>query len=224
MLTEYHCHELPGIDDGADKVETSLAMLDIMKEQGVEKVIFTPHFYCHRERSVERFLEKRQEAFEAIKDKSPIKNMLLGAEVAIENGLSEVKDIEKLAVQGTKLILLELPYRDYADWMSEEIYNISAEYSLKIILAHVHRYLEYYSKEQLEKILSSECIMQVNNEAFTSWSEKKMVKNIIKEGRTIVFGSDAHNMGTRCPNWDMLLEECSAELLDSSNELLEIRV
>ncbi|MCR5600741.1 MAG: capsular polysaccharide biosynthesis protein [Ruminococcus sp.] len=219
MLTEYHCHVLPGIDDGADKVETSLAMLDIMKEQNVERVIFTPHFYCHRERSVERFLEKRQEAFEAIKDKSPIKNMLLGAEVAIENGLSEVKDIEKLAVQGTKLIMLELPYRDYVDWMSEEIYNISAEHGLKIILAHVHRYLEYYSKEQLEKILSSDCIMQVNNEAFTSWSEKKLVKNIIKDGRTIVFGSDAHNISDRKPNWDILQKKVKPEIIEASDSV-----
>ena len=145
--------------------------------------------------------------------------MLLGAEVAIENGLSEVKDIEKLALQGTKLILLELPYRDYADWMSEEIYNISAEYGLKIILAHVHRYLEYYSKEQLEKILSSDCIMQVINEAFTSWREKKLVKNIIKDGRTIVFGSDAHNISDRKPNWDILQKKVKPEIIEASDSV-----
>ena len=153
MLTEYHCHALPGIDDGSDSVETSLAMLEMMKEQGVERVVFTPHFYCHREKSVERFLEKRQAAFESIKDKSPIKDMRLGAEVAIEHGISEVENIEKLAIQGTKLILMEFPYREYNGWMSEEIYNVSAEYDLKIMIAHVHRYLPYYSKEELENTI-----------------------------------------------------------------------
>ena len=73
MFTEYHCHVLPGIDDGSENVETSLSMLEIMKEHGIERVVFTPHFYCHREKSVERFIEKRQAAFEAIKKKSPIK-------------------------------------------------------------------------------------------------------------------------------------------------------
>lgn len=221
MLTEYHCHVLPGIDDGADNVETSLAMLDIMKEQGVERVIFTPHFYRHREKSVEHFLEKRKAAFESIKDKSPIKNMLLGAEVAVEHGLSEVKDIEKLAIQGTKIILLEYPYRDYVDWMSEEIYNISVEYGLKVMLAHVHRYHEYYSKEQIEKILSSDYIMQINNEAFSSWSEKKVVKKVMKDGKKFVFGSDAHNTTTRKPNWDLLKKKAKPEMIESSDAVFE---
>ena len=64
MLTEYHCHVLPGLDDGSNSLGTSLAMLEMMKEQGVKRVIFTPHFYCHEEESVESFLEKRQAAFD----------------------------------------------------------------------------------------------------------------------------------------------------------------
>ena len=221
MLTEYHCHVLPGIDDGAENVETSLAMLEALKEQGVDRVVFTPHFYRHREKSVERFIEKRQAAFESIRDKSPIKNMLLGAEVAVEHGLSEVKDIEKLAIQGTKLIFLEYPYRDYVDWMSEEIYNISVEYKLKVILAHVHRYLEYYSKEQLERILSSDHIMQINNEAFSSWAEKKVVKKVMNDGKMFVFGSDAHNTTTRKPNWDLLKKKAKPEMIEASDAVFE---
>ena len=69
MLTEYHCHVLPSIDDGSDSVETSLAMLEVMKQQGVERVVFTPHFYAHREESVESFIEKRAAAFDAIKER-----------------------------------------------------------------------------------------------------------------------------------------------------------
>ena len=44
MLTEYHCHVLPGLDDGSKGLGTSLAMLEMMKDQGVKRVIFTPHF------------------------------------------------------------------------------------------------------------------------------------------------------------------------------------
>ena len=31
MMTEYHCHILPGIDDGSDSVDTSLKMVKMMK-------------------------------------------------------------------------------------------------------------------------------------------------------------------------------------------------
>ena len=66
MLTEYHCHILPGIDDGSDSVETSLQMVEMMHAQGVERICATPHFYAHREQSVAGFLKKRQDAYEKI--------------------------------------------------------------------------------------------------------------------------------------------------------------
>ena len=56
-MTEYHCHILPGIDDGAKDVETSLAMIEMMKAQGVERIVATSHFYAHREKSVAEFLK-----------------------------------------------------------------------------------------------------------------------------------------------------------------------
>lgn len=221
MLTEYHCHVLPGLDDGSNSLGTSLAMLEMMKEQGVKRVIFTPHFYCHQEESVEAFLKRRQSSFEIIKDKSPIKNMLLGAEVAVESGISEVKDIEKLAIEGTNLILMAFPYRNYEPWMAEEVYNLSIEYKLNIMLAHVHRCIEFCSEDEIDNILSSNAIMQVNNDAFGNWNEKKLAKRIVDECSRVVFGSDAHNISDSMPNWDIIKRKVKPELLESSDDMLD---
>lgn len=220
-MIEYHCHILPGIDDGAKDAETSLAMTEMMKEQGIERIAATPHFYAHREKSVADFMKKRQAAFDIIRDKAAVSDIRLGAEVAIEHGISELPDIEKLAIEGTRMILLELPYRAYAKWMSEEIYNIGAEYKLKVILAHVHRYLEYYSKAELEEILSSNSVMQINNEAFSGWKEKRLAKKVIASGKEFVFGSDAHNLGERRPNWDMLKKKVKSEDIALSDGVFE---
>ncbi|MCR5718333.1 MAG: capsular polysaccharide biosynthesis protein [Oscillospiraceae bacterium] len=221
MLTEYHCHILPGIDDGSENTEMSLKMVEMMQAQGVERIVATPHFYAHREKSIADYLRKRQEAFEQIRDSAAVKEIRLGAEVAIEHGISELPGIEKLAVEGTRIILLELPYREYSEWMSEEIYNISAEYKLKVMLAHVHRYLAYYTKEQIETILSTKAILQLNNEAFASWKEKKLARRVISEYERFVFGSDAHNLTDRKPNWDLLQKKVKPEVISVSNEILE---
>ena len=221
MRTEYHCHILPGIDDGSDSAETSLAMISLMQEQGIARIIATPHFYAHREKSVAHYLEKRQAAFSQIQQQSPVSEIRLGAEVAIEQGLSELAGIEQLRIAGTDLILLELPYRPYASWMSEEIYNIAAEYHLRVILAHVHRYLEYYSKSEMQKILSANVIFQVNNEAFGSWKERRFVKKLIAEEMPVVFGSDAHNLGNRRPNWDLLQRKCKPDIISASDQVLD---
>ena len=221
LLTEYHCHILPGIDDGADSVETSLQMVEMMRNQGVQRICATPHFYAHRENSVADYLEKRQAAFEKIQGQTAVQDIHLGAEVAIEHGISELEGIEKLAIEGTRIILLELPYRPYEKWMSEEIYNIAAEFKLKVMLAHVHRYLPYYSREELETILRCNAVYQINNEAFASWKEKKIARKVMAEHTHFAFGSDAHNTSSRKPNWNLLLKKVKRDALDTSNGMFE---
>ena len=95
MLTDYHCHILPGMDDGAYDVDTSLAMINIMKEQGVERIIATPHFYAHEERSLTEYLLRREDAYESMADLAAVQNIMLGAEVAIEHGISKIHGIEQ---------------------------------------------------------------------------------------------------------------------------------
>lgn len=221
LLTEYHCHILPGIDDGSDSIKTSLQMVEMMKKQGVQRICATPHFYAHREKSVAEYLKKRQAAFEQIQGQTAVTDIHLGAEVAIEHGISELPDIEKLAIQGTRIILLELPYRLYEKWMSEEIYNIAAEFKLKVMLAHVHRYLPYYSKEELETVLHCNAIYQINNEAFTSWKEKRFAKKVMAEHTHFAFGSDAHNTSSRKPNWDLLQKKVKGPDIAVSDSMFE---
>lgn len=38
-----HCHLLPGVDDGVQTAEESLRIMQMMKDEGVKSVIFTPH-------------------------------------------------------------------------------------------------------------------------------------------------------------------------------------
>ncbi|MGN0585208.1 MAG: CpsB/CapC family capsule biosynthesis tyrosine phosphatase [Ruminococcus sp.] len=220
MITDYHTHVLPGIDDGSGDSETSLEMLRQLKEQGIERVIATPHFYAHKEKSVEDFIEKRRKAYDSIKNDLPLP-VVLGAEIAIEHGISEVKDIDKLAIEGTKMILLELPYRGYKEWMSEEIYNISAEYGLKVVLAHIHRYIDYYSDEQMNEILKTDAVFQINNEAFESLSLKSFVKSLLKSGVPLVFGSDAHNLTNRKPNWKILKKKRKMNIIEETGMIFD---
>lgn len=217
-MTEMHCHVLPGIDDGSDSTETSKKMLEMMRKQGVTRVYATPHFYAHRENGIEHFLEKRQKAFEKLGDK----DILLGAEISIEHGISELTGIEKLAYQGTDMILLEFPYTKYSSWMETEIFNISAEYRLMPVIAHIHRYIDFFTKEQMEHILGFPVIFQVNNEAFSDWKQSHFVKKLIKNDLPIIFGSDSHNLSSRKPNWDLVKKgRRKTELIEQADDLIE---
>ena len=43
IFTDMHSHVLPGLDDGAEQVEESVAMLKRLSELGYKKAILTPH-------------------------------------------------------------------------------------------------------------------------------------------------------------------------------------
>ena len=73
----------------------------------------------------------------------------------------------------------------------------------------------------MELLLASKSVFQINNEAFSSWKEKKLAKRIISEYSRFAFGSDAHNVNDRKPNWDLLQKKVKPDSLDVSNGILE---
>lgn len=214
MLTDYHCHVLPGIDDGAENAEISKKMLDIMKMQGVGRIFLTPHFYPHRENSVDEFLNKRAAAFEKISDTIGLE-FHLGAEVAVERHFSEIPQIGKLAAEGTNLILLELPFSGYGRWVLDEIHDLVCDTQLTPVFAHIHRYIGIYSKSELNEVLNENAVFQVNAEAFSNFRERRFVKKLINSGAEVVFGSDAHNLNNRKPNFDLLKKKAKSDWLSS---------
>lgn len=224
MLTDHHSHILPGIDDGAKNVEMSLAMIERLAKQGVERIVATPHYYAHREDGLDSYLQKRQHAYDKLMQAQPaVENIVLGAEVAIERGISETQGIEKLAFQGTDYILLEFPYTGFYDWMIEEIENIAYNHHLTPIIAHLHRYTDDFTKAQMQGALSLNAVIQFNNEVFETWAGRRFLKSVIADGHEFVFGSDTHNMKNRKPNFDLTLKKAKPEWIKRSNSLLDKR-
>lgn len=207
-MTDYHCHILPRMDDGPKDLQTSLDMIRLMMAQGVDRIVATSHFYAHREKSVYDWLQRRQDAFNQIADTDQTMPYIhLGAEVAVEHGLSLLPGVHQLALAGTPYILLELPYAPFGYWMLEEIYDLCQRYGLIPVLAHIHRYAHFCSRAQMEQILQTEAVFQFNNEAFRNFHERRFVKSLIRRGCPYVLGSDAHNMTSRRPDWDSVRPE-----------------
>ena len=219
-MTDYHCHILPRMDDGAKHAAMSIDMIRLMEAQGIDRMIATPHFYAHYGESVEAYLRRRQEAYEKIAATGvELPEIRLGAEVAIEQGISRLSGIETLSMGGSPHILLEFPYAPFAHWMLEEIFAISQRYALTPVLAHVHRYVHCYTKSQLEEVLQTDAVFQINTEAFFNFRERRFALSLIRRGFPYLFGSDAHNMSSRRPNWDMFLQKVKPEILNHAETL-----
>lgn len=219
IRTDYHCHVLPAFDDGAENCETSAKMLDMMCGQGIKNIVLTPHFYRHKENSVNDFLKRRETAFDNIPERNC--NFYLGAEVALERGICELPDVEKLAVQGTDLILLELPFSNAGRWVFDEIHNLVCDTGLKPILAHIHRYKDIFSKGDFNELLNLDAVMQVNIELLKTFGGRRFMKKLIKNECEIVFGSDAHNLNSRKPDYSPLKKYIEEDVLINSDSILK---
>jgi len=101
-MIDLHSHILPNLDDGSKDADESIALLNLLANQGIETVVATPHFYANDE-SVENFLKRRTESYEILSQRlyDGLPKIFLGAEVRYYQGISRMPDINKLCIDGT---------------------------------------------------------------------------------------------------------------------------
>ena len=201
MYIDFHTHMLPGIDDGAKDVDMSVIMLESAAECGAETVILTPH--VNSSADFGEFLRARDKSFnklkKAIKTGSGyMPELLLGAEVLLDGPLSEKDDVCSLCIDGTELLLLELPYTPWSSWYNHEIYNIISKHNVTPVMAHIERYLKNPKDiKKLDTLISFGVKFQINVSSFLSFSGRRIIRELAAEGLISAIGSDAHNLTNR---------------------------
>ena len=226
LFTDLHSHILPGIDDGSASVEESLKMLKVAYESGVKHIIATPHFYPHID-TPDRFLEKRSESVKRLSEALERERALgvefprigVGAEVAFFSGMSRSNALESLCIEGTSLILVEMPFERWSEAVTDELFRIKSNCGLVPIIAH--RYVKYQNGGCFDSIFSGEILIQANSSAFENRKTRKMCLEMLKEGEIDFIGSDCHNLSDRSPDMSRALEIIEKQLGAEAVEELE---
>ena len=200
-MIDWHSHILPAMDDGSHSVEESLKMLAALKAQGADTVVATPHFYANEE-SVEVFLGRREKAYDLLCSNlgGDMPRIVCGAEVQYYAGIGRMSGLEKLTVQGTKLLLLEMPVARWTEYTLKELTELAAVSGLKIMLAHIERYLALQDRKTLERLCDCGLFIQANAEFFEKIGSRQKALKFLSAGQLHFIGSDCHNMTTRAPN------------------------
>lgn len=195
MFIDFHSHILPEIDDGSRAIEESLQILDEMAEDKVDIVVATPHFYPHKT-SVEKFLENRNQAYEKLKPyiKPNHPQILLGAEVLYSSNLLENKLLNELCIQGTDYLLLEMPYVKLTNSIIDGVEELADSEKVKLIIAHIERYLSFTDYKDLEKLMSLEVLGQLNSKSFSDRKRKKQCLKLLKQNYAHILGTDYHRI------------------------------
>ena len=229
-MIDLHTHILPAIDDGSRDIDESMGLIAEEGRQGVSTIVATPHFYA-QEMSVKGFLERREEAFRRVMERlggeepsgrAPASlqtqadpnrapsslqtkghpRILKGAEVYFFPGMGAAEALPSLTMEGTNVLLLEMPFAQWTGTIYEEVRRIIKEQHLTILLAHLERFYQFQKdRSVLEKVLALPGVqVQVNTGALADWKRRRIIKKILQGNNPVVLGSDCHNMRSRQPN------------------------
>ena len=121
-MIDFHSHILPAFDDGSKNVEESIALLDMLRDQGIKTVVATPHFDVQRETPAD-FVERRQGSYEMLRPhlKKGHPEIILGAEVGYYTGIERRQTIRSLCAGDSNLLLLEMPISEWTEYTVREV-------------------------------------------------------------------------------------------------------
>ena len=207
-MTDFHTHILPGIDDGSRDMEMTEKMLEIELSQGVSNICATPHFYAHR-RSVQQFLDRRAGALIHVRKllaaRPELPRITAGAEVYYFNGIGRAEAIYDLCLEGTDILLLEMPFGQWHRDMARDVSDIIRKRHLRVVLAHVERYEQFQKDSSAwDEIMSMPVTLQMNSGSFIASGlrrhTQKFCLNTLSRYENCIIGSDCHNLTDRAPD------------------------
>ena len=196
MVTDFHSHILPGIDDGSSSVEESINMLHMEAEQGIACVAATPHFYARYD-DPELFLQRREDAFRklqaAMTQHERLPRILLGAEVHYFQGMSDSEVLSRLTIAEKGCILIEMPPAPWTEQMYRELEWIYTKQGLTPVIAHVDRYISPLKTHGIPGRLEElPVLVQANASFFLRRSTAAFALRLLRQG-----SKDRHLLG-RC--------------------------
>ena len=188
-IIDFHAHVLPGADHGSDSLATSIAQLTLASRAGVKRIIATPHFYPHRH-TLDTFLERRETSYKKLCNAGAmeIAEVRVGAEVLVCENIEALEGIEKLCIQGTRTLLLELPFLSFSESYCNTVDTLVSR-GFDIVLAHADR----YSKEDIDALINVGAKIQLNADSISGFFKRKHLYNWAEKGYVVALGSDIHN-------------------------------
>jgi protein-tyrosine phosphatase len=197
---DLHCHLLPGLDDGAPDLATSMEMLQTLVDLGFAEICATPHqrngLFIPTAEAIARALDEFQSE---AKKHHPSVRIRLGA----ENFWDEIL-IERLrkhtvpCYDGRRAFLFEVNPVLAPPHLEEALFEIRLGGCLPV-MAHPERYLSVQRDAKFAETMGKQAAMVVDLEALAGGhnrAETKTARKLVEDGIAHAVASDMHSPDT----------------------------
>ncbi|OAS88178.1 MULTISPECIES: tyrosine-protein phosphatase [Metabacillus] len=201
-MIDIHSHILPGVDDGAQTVEDAINMAKLAVEEGITKIIATPHhqngkYFNKKQDIIDRVIELNR----LLQNENIPLEVLPGQETRIYGELLE--DLEKgdiLPLNHSNYLFIELPSGHVPRYTEKLLFDIQLK-GLTPVIVHPERNSEVIENpDKLLNLVKKGSLTQVTAGSITGHFGKKIQKfslQLIESNLTHFISSDAHNISTR---------------------------
>ena len=200
---DMHNHVLPGIDDGAPDLATSVHLLEELKKLGFSRIIPTPHTYKALYPNTPATIGA---AFEALKaglgEAEQLSDIPLiesyASEYMMDDHFTGIrKDAAPLSF-GAERVLIEMSFADSAPMLLDEIFQLQLLGKVPV-LAHPERYPYLFGQTAyFEHLTALGCELQLNLLSLTNHYGKGPQLTALKLLEKNLYtwaGTDTHHTG-----------------------------
>jgi protein-tyrosine phosphatase len=206
-MIDLHCHLLPGIDDGPQSMEESLALAALAVRNGITHVIATPHIHPGRWNN-DRFLIARlcnrlrlRLAYAGI----PL-TVGMAAEVRVDSELIRWLAQDKIPFLGQfrdkRALLLELPH-SHIPLGTENLITWLLQRNIQPVLAHPERNKDVIRRlDNIMPLVRCGGLLQITAGSITGHFGKpaqRRAKQLLELDAVFAIATDAHNCRNRPP-------------------------
>ena len=206
-MIDIHCHILPGVDDGAGDMKTSLEMARIAESNGTTAIIATPHSNVPGIFDVDIELD-----FKAIVSQLNSELVAQGSKVKIYPGceifgagdfLNLLKGGQLLTLNDSIYPLMEFDFYEHPASVFVKLEQVLAQGFVPIV-AHPERYL-FVNEDcaSVEHLKDMGCLIQINKGSVTGKfgaDAHRCAHEILVKGLANFVASDAHSPVMRTPD------------------------
>ena len=193
LFVDCHSHVVPSGDDGAATLEDGLELCDLAAGAGTTLLFATPHVWPHLTLTEERERQVRR-AYERLRARARLE-LLLGYELTPAPPLLR-EDPARYALEGTELVLAEVPFAGPADGLIELAEHIERA-GLTPLIAHPERTEAVRERPELAQELAQRWALQVNATSLLGRhgpEAEELAWELVESGGAAVVASDGHRV------------------------------
>ena len=202
-MVDIHSHILPGLDDGAERLEDAVQMAEIAVASEIYHMAATSHGNIYPY-TLEEYRISFDQLQEALKDRKIPLKLYPGMEIFLnESAFERLNKAELLSLNKTDYILIEVDFEEWPEnvvWWIQKLQN----QGYKVVLAHPERYIFLQKDSELAYYLEDQgCVLQLNAGSIVGDFGKacrNLAWQFLRDGIVGAVATDAHDTRYRPPD------------------------